>query len=185
MGPRLDPSSAQVQLGLGLQLVTVKSLAQNLGLTAVTEAHVRSLLRALNVPILHLGPNQLVDFAEFVVSLKAALTEGSDALYVPIPRPNSKRPYAVPRDCRHRTSLPPGTVASALPDICRRILASREIAGAPTQSLKSVRTWLSAAADRISMASGGPVPLPEVPPTRSRHVPLATLADNPPDPADA
>ena len=184
-GPLIDESSAIAAMGLGLQLASTRSIADALGLSGVTDRHVRILMRTLNVPILHLGPNEFVDLAEFVLSLKAALSEGSPDLHVPIPRPNSKRPYSPPSDCRFRSSLPPGTVASALPDLCRRILAAREISGAPTQSLRSVRTWLAAAADRISMEAGRtatPVPVPATP---SRHTPLSTLIDNPPEPTDA
>lgn len=179
--PSVDPSCVRADLGLGLRLCTVRSLAEALGLEGVSERHIRHLLRSLNIPILHIGPNQFVDFAEFVITLKAALTSGCDDLYIPVPRPNSRRPYSVPRDCRYRTSIPPGSVASALPEICRRILASREISGAPSQSVSSVRTWLATASDRILMEAGrsaAPIPVPK---TRRRRPTLSDLMENPPD----
>lgn len=167
----IPASDAEVSFGTGLQLVTVATLARHLGLLNLHAPHIRALLRSLGVPILHLGPNQFVDFADFLLAMKAALAPDAPDLHVPVPRKNGRGHYGVPADCRARQSLPPGTVASQVPALCERILASREIRGTPRQSVASVRRWLSTAAERIILETSNPSPAVRTVPARRRQPP--------------
>lgn len=168
----IPPSDAEVSFGSAFQLVTISTLSRHLGLLNLGTPQIRALLRALGIPVLHLGPHQFVDFAEFILAMKAALAPDAPDFHIPVRRPNSKGVYGVPADCRVRQSLPPGTVASQVPALCERILAAREIRGTPRQSVASVRKWLSTAAERILLETSTPTPaLRQVPVRRPRRQP--------------
>jgi len=171
----IPASDAEVSFGSAFQLVTVSTLARHLGLLNLGTPQIRTLLRALGIPVLHIGPHQFVDFAEFILAMKAALAPDAPDFHVPVRRPNSKGHYGIPADCRARQSLPPGTVASQVPALCERILAAREIRGTPRQSVASVRKWLSAAAERIMVeTSATSAPLRQTPVRRPRRLPQPT-----------